>query len=386
MGNTRWWDIAVVTTAAVLAVLLLANDVTGWRLAGALVVIALLMAVWFALGRTFDEGGTRATASAVLVVVLAGVGTAITPSMATIQVIAFPLIWYFSVALREAVLANVLLGLSVGTGYFLSTGATTSAFFETLLVEAISVGGSLAIGLWISSISTESAGRQRVLVELRETQDLLAAVSRDAGAMGERERLAREIHDTIAQDLTGLVLLTQRARRELDAGGGMVGETLDLLEDGARSALAETRSLVATSAPVGLADDVGLADAVRRLGDRFARETSVAVTVEAGGLPAADRDTEVVLLRCTQEALANVRKHARASTVSIVLGAADGIATLEVRDDGVGFDASAPSDGFGLAGLRDRLGLVGGTLDIVSSPGHGTTLVASLPLHERVTA
>jgi signal transduction histidine kinase len=383
MGNTRWWDIAVVTTAAVLTVLVLANDVGGWRLAGALVVIVLLVVVWFALGRTFEDGEPRATAAAVLVIALSGVGTAITPSMATIQVIAYPLIWYFSGRLREAVLANVLLGLSVGTGYFFSIGATVSALLETLLVESISVGGSLALGLWISSISTESAARQRLLGELRATQDSLAAVSHEAGAMSEREHLARELHDTIAQDLTGLVLLTQRARRELDAGGTAVAGTLDLLEESARTVLSETRSLVATSAPVGLAD-VGLVAAVERLAERFARETSVAVHVDAAGAPPVDRDTEVVLLRCTQEALANVRKHARASTVTIGLAGAGGLATLRVRDDGVGFDAVAPSDGFGLPGLRDRLGLVGGALDIVSSPGRGTTLVASLPLRERV--
>jgi signal transduction histidine kinase len=385
MGNTRWWDTAVVTTAAVLAVLLLANDVTGWRLAGALVVIALIAAVWFGLGRTHSEGGPRATAATVLVIVLSGIGTAITPSMATVQVIAFPLIWYLSAALREAVLANVLLGLSVGTGYFFSIGATVTDLFETLLVEGISVGGSLALGLWISSISVESAARQRLLVELRETQDLLAAVSRDAGAMGERERLAREIHDTIAQDLTGLVLLTQRVRRELETGVATVGETLDVLEDGARSALAETRSLVATTAPVGLADG-NLVAAVQRLAERFARETGVVVGVDADGFPAVDRDIEVVLLRCTQEALANVRKHARARTATIRLAAGGGSATLEVRDDGVGFDAVAPTDGFGLPGLRDRLALVDGALDVTSSPGGGTALVASLPLRERVPA
>jgi signal transduction histidine kinase len=385
MGNTRWWDIAVVTTAAVLCVLLLANDVSGWRFAAALGIVALLVAAWALVGRGQSEGGPRATSAAALTIALAGLGTAATPSMATIQVIAFPLVWYFAATLREAVLTNVLLGLSVGTGYFFSSGATTAALLETLLIEAISVGGSLAIGLWITSISVESAARERLLVELRQTQDLLAAVSRDAGALGERERLAREIHDTIAQDLTGLVLLTQRTRRELDSGAATVGETLDLLEESARSALAETRSLVATSAPVGLTTD-GIAGAVHRLGDRFARETTVAVTVEVGGFPTVDRDTEVVLLRCTQEALANVRKHSEARHVVITLDAADGIAVLRVTDDGIGFDASAPSDGYGLAGLRERLAIVGGGLDILSSAGHGATLTASLPIRERVVA
>ena len=378
MGSTKWWDIAVVTAAAILCVLLFANDAEGFALLAAFGVIAALLATWFFIGRGHDHGGTRrSAAAATLVIVLSGVGTALNPGMATIQVIAFPLLWYFASGLRNAVITNALLAVSVGVGYFVGLGATRNAFFNASLVEAISLAGSLAIGLWITRISVESESRERLLVQLRETQAQLAAVSRDAGVMGERERLAREIHDTIAQDLTGLVLLAQRTRRELQSGSPTVGETLDLLEDSARSALAETRSLVAASAPVGLAEG-GIRAALDRLAVRFGRETGIAVTV-AGEAPPLDRDTEVVLLRCAQEGLANVRKHSAASNATLELAADDASVTLIVTDDGGGFDPAAAIDGYGLSGMRDRLTLVGGTLAVDSAPGAGASLTAVLP-------
>ena len=377
MGSTKWWDIAVVSAAAILCVLLGVNGAEGGELFGAVAVTAAFVVAWFVLGRGAAEGGSRATVGAALVIVLSGVGTAISPGMATIQVIAFPLLWYYAGTLRSAIVTNTMLAVAVGVGYTIALGATASVLLEATVIESISLAGSIALGLWITGISVESEYRERLLVQLRETQAQLAAVSHDAGAMGERERLAREIHDTIAQDLTGLVLLTQRTRRELQSGSPTVGETLDLLEDSARSALAETRSLVAASAPVGLAEG-GIRAALDRLAVRFGRETDIAVTV-VGETPALDRDTEVVLLRCAQEGLSNVRKHAAARNATLELAFDVASVTLIVRDDGGGFDTEAANDGFGLSGMRDRLTLVGGTLVIESTPGAGTSLTATLP-------
>jgi signal transduction histidine kinase len=371
-------DVAVVATAAVLAALLLANGADGAELVGAMAVVTAILIVWFAVGRGSVEGSRRAIATVVLVVVLSGVGTAISPSMATVQAIAFPLVWTLTRSTRGAVIANVALALSVGTGYFLVIGPSLVAFAQTLVIEIISLAGSFAIGFWISRISVESAERATLLAELRETQEQLASVSRDAGAAGERERLARDIHDTIAQDLTGLVLLAQRTRRELQGGSATVGETLDLLEESARSALAETRSLVATSAPLGLADD-GIVGALTRLAERFSRETGIAVLV-SGEVPELPRETEVVLLRCAQEGLANVRKHSGAVTATLTLFSRDGSVGVSLSDDGDGFDPRTVREGFGLSGMRARLDLVGGRLEIAGQPGEGTTITASLPL------
>jgi len=378
MSGFRGWDIAVVSAAAILVALVLANGAEGAELFGAAAVVVAVVISWFALGRGSDEGSPRALTASALIIVLSGVGTAISPSMATVQAIAFPLMWILQRTTRAAVVANVLLAVSVGTGYFLSLGATPNALSQALVIETVSLAGSFAIGFWITRISVESAGRARLLDELRDTQARLEALSHDAGAMGERERLAREIHDTIAQDLTGLVLLAQRTRRELVAGTPTVGETVDLLEESARHALAETRSLVATGAPVGLTGD-GIVSALERLAERFSRETGIAVRV-TGEVPPLARETEVVLLRCAQEALANVRKHSGAVTATLDLFVRDGSVGIVIGDSGDGFDPGTAREGFGLPGMRARLGLVGGSLSIESSQGEGTRVTASLPL------
>ena len=352
MSGFRGWDIAVVSAAAILVALVLANGAEGAELFGAAAVVVAVVISWFALGRGSDEGSPRALTASALIIVLSGVGTAISPSMATVQAIAFPLMWILQRTTRAAVVANVLLAVSVGTGYFLSLGATPNALSQALVIETVSLAGSFAIGFWITRISVESAGRARLLDELRDTQARLEALSHDAGAMGERERLAREIHDTIAQDLTGLVLLAQRTRRELVAGTPTVGETVDLLEESARHALAETRSLVATGAPVGLTGD-GIVSALERLAERFSRETGIAVRV-TGEVPPLARETEVVLLRCAQEALANVRKHSGAVTATLDLFVRDGSVGIVIGDSGDGFDPGTAREGFGLPGMRAR--------------------------------
>jgi signal transduction histidine kinase len=378
MHHTRGWDVAVVSAAAILGALLVVNGAEGAELLGALATILGVVLTWFLLGRG-QSGSTRGMAASGLLIALSGVATAISPGMATMQAIVFPLLWYFSRSTRAAVVANAALAVVVGTGYVVRLGGTPSAVWQAVVIETISLAGSLAIGLWITRISEQSEERAALLDELRRTQARLESVSRDAGVLSERQRLAREIHDTIAQDLTGIVMLAQRTRRELADGGTTLGETVDLLEDSARAALAETRALVAATAPVALAEG-GIEAALRRLGERFERETGIAVDVRSSGGSTIERDTEVVLLRCAQEGLANVRKHSGAGAASVVLTVSALSATLVVRDDGVGFDTAAPRHGFGLAGLHDRLELVGGSFAVDASAGRGTVLTAALPL------
>jgi len=379
MTGQRWWDVffggTVVVTAAV--------NVVAWapseaQRVGVWVILALLAVAYLALGRAALRTRRFVLPFAVILVVGTGALVACSPNVAVIQAIAFPLLWSVISSTRIAVAADVALAFVIFLGFLLSLGTSPSSIVQAGMIEAISLVGSLALGLWITSISVLSRERKQLLDELTAAQDQLAALNRDAGVTSERERLAREIHDTIAQDLTGLVMLTQRTRRELAAGKTTVADQqLELLEDSARSALAETRALVASSAPVALAAG-GITDALARLAERFSRETAVAVRAEVGDLPALDRDTEVVLLRIAQEGLANIRKHAGARSAVIELSMIAGKPTLAVRDDGAGFDLTAPTAGFGLGGMRERLALVGGALDVASSP-RGTTLTATLP-------
>ena len=378
MESSRWWHVAVLGIAAVLSGLIIWGDPSTIELVGGLTAIAVFVAAWFVVGRRATHSQRAGIAFVVITIVVAAVGTAFSPNLATIQCIAYPIIWVLIDRTEAAILANIALATGVAVGLYLSTGSALQA----LLIQGISVTFSIALGLWITSIAVRSHERQRLLDELRATQDELAMVSRDAGVSSERERLAREIHDTIAQDLTGLVLTTQRARRELADGAlPALDEQLAILEENARSALAETRALVAATAPIGLATG-GIGDALDRLGARFARETGLALSVSATGLPALDRDTEVVLLRCAQEGLANVRKHARAGAASLTVAADDDEVTLEVRDDGGGFDPGTVPAGFGLSGMRERLALVDGRL-AVASGATGTTLTVTLPRGEQ---
>ena len=214
-----------------------------------------------------------------------------------------------------------------------------------------------------------------MLTELRAAQDEVAALERQAGITEERARVAREIHDTIAQSLTGLVMTAQRASSMAARAPESLGPTLALMENLATEALAEARTLVASYTPVNVSG--GLPATLAALADRFSAETGVTVIV-SGEAPDVDREAEVVLLRCAQEALANVRKHAHAAKVSIALDAGHEGAGLTVTDDGVGIGTQA-GNGYGLAGMAERVRLAGGSLRVSSVERGGTAIQVALP-------
>ena len=235
-----------------------------------------------------------------------------------------------------------------------------------------------ALGLWITSIAEYGAERAQLLTELTAAQGELATLNHERGVAAERERVSRDIHDTLAQTLAGLVLLSERASRQ-SREGDVVAATASIatVEQTAREALAEARALVAQTAAVP-ADDA-LAAAIERLAERFRREADLVITLEISETIALDREAQVVLLRCLQEALANVRKHAEASTVSVVVGEDEGFVVLHVSDDGVGFDPDAPRSGFGLDGMLDRVALAGGSVEIDAKENKGVVVSVRLP-------
>jgi signal transduction histidine kinase len=203
----------------------------------------------------------------------------------------------------------------------------------------------------------------------------LSRLSSAHGALAERERFSREIHDTLAQGFASLLMLVQAVEAELDHDLPQARRHLALMTETARQNLAEARALVAGGAPADL-DGASLPDALRRLAARHA--ATVDVRGPARALPAGP---EVVALRSCQEALANARKHAGSSAaVSIALAYTDEALTVSVRDDGCGFDPAAPVGGYGLAGLRARAAEVGGTAQVRSTPGDGTIITVCLPI------
>lgn len=376
MTARRVWSAAVLGMAALLATLLVITVDPPWRLALGFAGIAVLVVGWFAFGLRRIDDPRGAPLLIVAVAVASALMVSGSPTMAIVQGLAYPIAWVFCPSVRRAVVNNIVIAVAVAFGFIVSLGASPSALLQTAFTMSFSLGFSLIMGFWIAHMSELGERNGRLLAELQGAQSQIAALHRDAGATAEREHLARELHDTIAQDLTGLVMLAQRARRELGDA-----ETLRMIEENARAALAETRSLVAAGAALGDADE-GLAPALERLAERFGRETGVQVDCSVQPDLALGRDAEVVVLRCVQEALGNARKHARASRVVIEVTTPEGDphrVRLVVTDDGVGFDPDSRADGFGVSGMTERLSLVGGELTVRSAPGSGTTIVAELP-------
>jgi signal transduction histidine kinase len=232
-------------------------------------------------------------------------------------------------------------------------------------------------GIWTARVVAQSRDRAALIAQLESTRAELAKANHQAGVSSERARLAAEIHDTLAQGFTSIVTLVQAAQAAVPESSPARGH-LDLVLETARENLAEARALVADLSPVGL-DGASLGDAVSRTARATEAETRAVVRCAIEGtkrpLPTG---TEVVLLRVCQEALANVRKHAAASQVDVLLRYADDGVDLTVTDDGCGFDAGERHDGYGLRGMRERLRQTGGTLTVASVAGVGTMVRAQV--------
>jgi signal transduction histidine kinase len=249
---------------------------------------------------------------------------------------------------------------------------------------------TLALGLFIAftqAIHEQSEERRRLISELEATRGELAESERRAGALAERQRLAREIHDTLAQGFTSIVMLYEAARAELASRPELALRRLDEVGRTARSSLAEARRVVWALRPEALEEGT-LADALEGLVRDFRSETGLDATSRVSGeRRRLEPPAEAALLRVAQEALANVRKHARASRVALTLTYLDEAIRLDVRDDGVGFEPELAdrdhhgwqSGGFGLTAMRERLEQYAGTLTVESAPGTGTTIAAALP-------
>ena len=198
----------------------------------------------------------------------------------------------------------------------------------------------------------------------------------------ERARVARELHDSTAQMLAALMLQLGVAAKESTSPA--LDERIAMLRDMAAEALEEVRTLSHTIHPRVL-DDLGLAAALEWIARQTREQESLDVEVFAEDGPAIPRLPASVLYRVAQESLRNAVRHAQARRVELWLRRGPGTATLEVVDDGRGFDVRRAEErrpGMGLFSMRERVGLVNGTLALVSAPGRGTRVVATVPLTE----
>jgi signal transduction histidine kinase len=277
-------------------------------------------------------------------------------------------------AVWPAIALNLIGAISVGYANHSTSGVAIAAG-----LAAFGIAFAIVYSGYIVRIIQQSAERADLITQLEATRAELAEVSRQAGALAERQRLASEIHDTLAQGFSSILMLIQAAEAQLDLSPATARAQLDLAAQTARDNLAEARNLVSGLASAQLQSGT-LTDALRRIAERSAAELGIDASFEIAGpdraLPAA---TEVVLLRTGQEALANVRKHASARTVAVRLCYAAGLVRLEVTDDGVGFEPSAVNGGYGLRGMRSRVAEAGGTVTVRSAPGEGTSVLAEVP-------
>lgn len=196
---------------------------------------------------------------------------------------------------------------------------------------------------------------------------------RRAGILQERERLSREIHDTLAQGLTSQRMLLQAADRLWATNPDKARELVRQATEAAGANLEEARRFVRDLGPADLKER-SLPDALSAMDGEFHLE---------GDEYPLDPKTQAALLRVAQGALANVREHAHATRVIVTLSYLEGEVTLDVFDDGVGFDEAGkkrPGRGYGLRAMRDRLAEVGGTLVVESVPGEGTAIAARVPV------
>ena len=265
------------------------------------------------------------------------------------------------------------------------------------LVLAFNVGIGVTMTFLASVTDGQAIRRQQMLDELAEANEKLAAAmrenaglhaqlltqAREAGALDERQRMAGEIHDVLAQGLTGIVTqleaADQAAARPADWRRHLVAAkqlARDSLSEARRSVQAlSPQPLVAAALPEALAEVVN---------GWSSRNGVTAELITTGTAQPLLPEIETTLLRTAQEALANVARHAGASRVALTLSYMGDLVSLDVRDDGAGFDPAAPppepaQGGFGLAAMRERVRRMAGTLEVESEPGGGTAISACVP-------
>ncbi len=235
----------------------------------------------------------------------------------------------------------------------------------------------------IAELERTNTALQQALDENAALHTQLLVQAREAGVADERRRLAAEIHDTIAQGLTGIIAQLQVVASAPDL---VTARThLDRAATLARHSLGEARRSVHNLAPVALEHD-GLPQALKSTVTEWAERTGVRADFTVTGAAEQLHDElSATLLRIAQEALSNAARHAHATRVGVTLSFLGDVVILDIRDDGRGFDPlvlpeRSRTGGFGLAGMRARAERIAGSLTVESEPGHGTALSARVPL------
>jgi signal transduction histidine kinase len=412
----RWERLEQPTIAALPYLMLTISTILGIFLSSgppttvAIVAVAAFTAAWMLWGFTLHPAWRKRQAwMAVFFVVLVTL-------MATLVLLG-PVFGFFSFTgyffaiwlpfgrWRLAGVAAVALITATSQDGGLPSGSVGSfALYAVFIFINVLVAGSFSWFGWVSSEQNDrrklmlaqlSEANQKLEATLAENAGLheqLLAQAREAGVTAERQRLAREIHDTLAQSLAGIITQLQAADQ-----AGRDGEQrrhLDAALRLARESLSEARRSVHALRPEPLLAS-RIEEALASVTERWSGLHDIHATVTTTGSPRPmPPEAELTLLRTAQEALANAAKHAGATRVGLTLSYIGDQVTLDIRDDGIGFACRVgvggsevtggahghPTGGFGLTAMRQRVEGLAGTLEIESEPGIGTTISASLPV------
>ncbi|WP_327404069.1 sensor histidine kinase [Streptomyces sp. NBC_01288] len=376
--SLRRWNAVCWVLFAAMAVGIVMMGLPGEGMYQALGLLGCVVLSYALLDRFPDNRFVRPHVYLTVLVLAIGGLAYLRTSYAALFMVTLPHYWMFGRTPRASM---GFLGLATATtllGSWLQQGWSAEFLGETAVSTLIVVAVGVLIGLWAHSVVEQSTERARLIEELEQTQARLSEAHQRQGAADERERLAREIHDTLAQGFASIVVLAEAARAGITADPARSAQQLRSIESTARENLAEARELVGSGQRPEQAAAGSVAQTLRRILDRFVEDTGLTVDTTLADL-GCDQQTRIALLRCTQESLANVRKHAHASTVGVVLARRPYGVELEITDDGTGF-VVGDSAGFGLDGMRKRLAELGGRLTVTSSVGDGTRVLATIPL------
>jgi signal transduction histidine kinase len=336
--------------------------------------------------------------------------------------LAFPLFFLqlhvlpLRLALPAIALSTVLVIVAL---WFHNSGADGGALqLPMVLGPAFGAAFAVVTGLAYRALYLEAENQRSAAEELRRTRAELARSQHNAGTLAERARLAREIHDTLAQGFSSILLMGRSAEKSLDDGDlATARDRLRTVQDTATANLAEARSFVRGLQPPALAESPAqspaenaqqnpqpnpqpnppedpLVNSLRRLCDKTeteaaARGTRLRCRFDLEGTPVElPNPYRTTLLRAAQASLANVWVHAKAGTAVVTLSFLGSEVAMDIYDDGAGFDPSAVTDpagrpdgsGYGLKSLQERVTALHGSLDIESAPGEGTVVAIRLPL------
>lgn len=355
----------------------------------AVIAVSLVFLAWYVLGAVRAARAETVVLARWWLLVLAAIWLVALIVSAEFIWVAF-LLWLLAghlLSLRLAVVFTALTYLATVAAPLLHHGTVGTASVIGSLI-----GAMFALGLSRGYIELLREGRRREELirsleaahrSLVDLQDELALTQRHAGELRERTRISRDVHDTVAQEISSIRLIAHaEAERTTDPHAQQVlRQVEDLAAEGSR----DIRRIIAELTPAEL-EDGALPAALRRLLTRLEEETAMTTGLDVDEtITALPAEVEVALLRTAQSALANVRQHAQASRVNVSLADSEGTIRMDIVDDGVGVDAGdsrtrGSESGFGLDFIAARMRELGGDLVIETSPGAGFAISATVPL------